>query len=78
MFLFKSNSSKKLLGEIVNKIFATKYVHFISIITTIISYINSFSNPLLYIFLSKKFPMIQNLRKQFYSFLIHLKLDSFF
>ena len=51
-----------LKGEVINRIISFNYVHVISIITTIISYTNSFSNPLLYIFFSKKFSIAQSLR----------------
>ena len=51
------------IGIIINKILSTKYAHLIKIITIIISYTNSFANPLLYIFLSEKFLMIQKFRK---------------
>jgi len=51
------------------KIISIKYVNHITIITTIISFTNSFSNPLLYIFLTNKFSMIQNLRRRINSFL---------
>jgi len=46
----------------------SKYDHIIKIITIIISYSNSFANPLLYIFLSNKFTPFQNLKQRIDSF----------
>jgi hypothetical protein len=49
----------------MNKLIILKYGDHLGIITTIISYSNSVSNPLLYIFLTNNFSMVKDLRKRF-------------
>ena len=56
----------------------SKYDHIIKIITIIISYSNSFANPLLYIFLSNKFTPFQNLKQRVDSFLEFSGIKKFF
>jgi len=65
------------IGIIINKILSTKYAHLIKIITIIISYTNSFANPLLYIFLSEKFLMIQKFRKWLETVLIFFNIREY-
>jgi len=49
----------------MNNLIVIEYDNHLTVITTIISYSNSVSNPLLYIFLTNNFSMVKYLRKRF-------------
>lgn len=64
--LYKSMSASDLL----------EYIQIANVFTTVISYSNSISNPLLYIFLTHKFPLIQKSRTFLFDLFFRFKFSK--